>query len=306
MKIHVFLILLAFIYRADSEASVYATLDEARRGISLGNSGVDAYKFTEAVGQLRILRSNPDKDGHVKFGCNATLIRPDMILTVAHAFDKEYRAAAVIFYPDAEIVSDATHKAKSLGIKPEDVYLEDESGLKVSDVTSSLDLDTIKRHKSYDIAIVRLKTPLTRISPLPLCFDTILEDKSLGYLVSTNKIYVSGDTSPISVSKRHVSMIDFYEGSLLKEDGRNCNFLIKEWEVDGDISDPHNRSCKFKSTDPSLLAYNYGGDSGAPLITTKGIVIGVLKGSYNYSNTDCNTVITPLCYVKEWILSFIR
>lgn len=304
MKKTIFFSLLALLYSINLQASVYASLDEARRGISLGRGDSEAYKFTESVGQLRILRRNPDKDGCIKFAGNATLIRPDMILTVAHAFEGECRVANMVFYDDVEMVVNVAQVAIRDGRKPENEFLTDGSGLKVSDVSSKVDISSIRFHPTYDVAIAKLTRPIARYKPLSMMLDRPFAVPTLAHLVSTNRVYVSGRSDPVELGKRHLCIFDFDEYRLLKPDGTYADYLSRKWEFEGELEDATHTSAKFKEGDPKLLAYHFRGDSGSPLIVG-GDVIGVLQGYYRYSDKYKHSVIVPLYRIKEWILSFL-
>lgn len=288
-------------------ASVYATAAAAEEASRRGASEA----FTRGVGSLDIEMSGRSKGKWARGNC--ALIASNKVITGRHVLPEDVTSVKATFYPD--IVEFNEHFRLAVAENREGRPIPPFHGQDIRGMESLLDLESIVRHPTLDLAIATLRRPLCRVPILPILLDRPAALAN-GYMVSYGDVEVLGHERPVAEGKRHISVLDIEERRLLSviPGGDDGIWWTQDW---GDFAPVAGVSplALMETFVPHiaghrLRAYSKQMDSGAPIIVKMGPASYKLAGLHvgkqvlQHKDTGMYTVLgteLPLYTAADWI-----
>lgn len=281
--------------------STYLTEEAAEEGVRRGASET----FPSSVGVINADGLDSHKD-YIWLKFNGVLIHPSLVLTSRHCL-KKYSITDGSFWANADAGQaweEVTNKETSSGRRQE-----------LQKYCSQLDLNTIyfPPDEGVDLAIIRLKRPLSQVKLLPLLLDRPKKDWSNGYFVSYAPVYtLSGLDKILNEHKRHIAILDVKEKEVVDikekvDSSSSQSVLVSRWHLEGNPHDPLNRKFIPQNDMHRLTAFTQESDSGAAFIVTgqkKGdyFVAGIHRGrGVDEEHGEVLSLIIPLYPHKKWI-----
>ena len=287
-------------------ASVYATPDVIPEAIARGA----IEPFTMGVGSLDIEMSGRPSGDWARGNC--ALIGPNKVITGRHVLPEDVTSVKATFYPD--IVGFNEHFKLAVAENRAERPIPPFHGKDIWEMESLLDLESIVRHPTLDLAIATLRRPLQHVSILPMLLERPADLKN-GYMVSYGDVEVLGHEGAIAEGRRHISILDIEERRLPSRihGGEDAVWWTQDWggfdPVEGvspailmETFVPHIAGHR-------LTAYSKQMDSGAPIIVKMGAeykLAGVHSGKQvlQHNTTGMYTVLgmeLPLYTAADWI-----
>lgn len=275
-------------------ASTYLTEEAANEGVRRGKSE----SFASSTGIINGDGVTPDEK-YVWLKFNGVLIHPSLVLTSRHCI-RQYSITNGSFWT-TDNAGEAWQETASNETSPE-------RRQELRKYASQLDLDNIyfPPDESVDLAIIRLKRPLTEIKILPLLLDQPKKNWSNGYFVSYAPIYALPDFNKIlKEHTRHIAILDVKEESHPSVGKTFQAVLVSNWQLKGDPTDPQNREFIPQENMHRLKAFTQESDSGAAFIVAgpkENSIAGIHRGrGVDLDHNEVLTLIIPLYPYKEWI-----